>query len=105
MSLPVPDYQKLYNSYRKLPSICSLILGILVFAWSIVDVSVFGYHSRYSDYYGIMELRSAVLVLVIWWAIGAILCVLTYYLTSLSISPTIARTDAVLEINQRLNKE
>ena len=101
MNLPDTDYAKRYETYRNLPAISSIILGVLVLIWSIVDVATFG--SYYS--YGIMRLESAGMALFIWWAIGAVLCALTYYLTSLSIAPTIVRTDAVLEINKKLDKE
>ena len=104
--MKLPDYQNFYNYYRKLPTICSILLGILVFVWSIVDVSLFSYTSRYyGSSYGIMGLDSVAIVLFIWWAIGAVLCVLTYFFMSLAISPTIVQTDAVLEINKKLDKE
>ena len=104
MNILNPNYEKFYALYKKLPGISSIALAALVFIWSIVDVSVFSYHSRYGDYYGIMHLGSAVLVYIIWWAIGAVFSLLTWFFSSLVVSATVTRTDAIVEIKNNLNK-
>ena len=98
-----PNYTALYRLYRKLPTILALTIAGLMFIWSIVDVSAFTRHSYYYTYYGVMGLKSLFLVLIIWWAIGAVLCAATYFFSALTISPTIARTDAILEMNEKMN--
>ena len=106
-----PDYQKLYGIYKKLPGILAIIIMSLVFIWSIVDVSVFveESYSRYSGsttYYGVMYLESAFLAMFIWWAIGAVLAASTWFFSALSVSATVARTDAIIELNNKTpNKE
>ena len=97
-----PDYKKFYSIYKKLPGIVSIILAVLVFAWSIVDVSVFSYSGYYSSYYGVMQIESLFLALIIWWAIGAVLCAATWFFSALFVSATVARTDATIEINKKL---
>ena len=110
MSLMNPDYQKFYANYRKLPGILTILIAVLSLAWSIVDVCVFydSSYSRYSGYeyyYGVMQLPSIFLALLIWWAIGAVLCFIVWYISCLSVSATIARTDAVLKINEKLSNQ
>ena len=51
-----------------------------------------------------MELDSAGLALIIWWAIGAVLSFATWFFSALTVSATIARTDAVIEINNKITK-
>ena len=97
-----PNYTALYRLYRKLPTILALTIAGLMFIWSIVDVSVFSY-GYYETYYGVMGLESLFLALIIWWAIGGVLCAATYVFSALTISPTIARTDAILEMNEKMN--
>lgn len=98
-----PDYQKLYGIYKKLPSILAIVIMSLVFVWSIVDVSVFQYKPRYSSgyRYGVMELESAFLAMLIWWAIGAVVSVSVWFFSALSVSATVVRTDAIIELNNK----
>ena len=105
MNIFNPNYEKFYALYKKLPSIASIVLAALVFIWSIIDVSIFSPHYYYyGNYYGIMRLDSAFLVLIIWWAIGAVLTLLTWFFSSLTVSATVTRTDAIVEIKNNLNK-
>ena len=98
MSMMKPNYNKFYEFYKKLPGILTVIVIVLVLAWSIVDVAVFSYRS----YYGVMALDSLGLALIIWWAIGAVLAYATWFFSVLTISATVARTDAVIEINNKM---
>ena len=100
MNLLNPNYKKLYALYKKLPCIASITMSFLIFAWSIIDVSVFS-NSRYHDY-GIMELDAAILPLLIWWGIGVVMFFATWFFTSLIISATVTRTDAIIEIQEHL---
>ena len=60
------DYQKHYETYRKLPKILGIVIAILYFIWSIVDVSVFQSSRRWTTYYGIMYIPNAFLAMLIW---------------------------------------
>ena len=99
-----PDYKKFYGLYKKLPGILAIIIAALFFIWSIVDLSVFsddgGFYGGYfhSPSYGIMELESPILVLLIWWISGAITTVCTWFFSVLVVSVTVTRTDATLAI-------
>lgn len=103
-----PDYNKFYKIYKKLPKILAIIIAALIFIWSIVDVAVFSYGGgRYYDYvtyYGVMRLKSCFLVLLIWWAIGAVLAFATYFFSAMHVSAIVLRTDAVLEINAKVKE-
>lgn len=100
------DYKDLYKTYKKMPVIASVIVAVLMFVWSIVDVSAFQYttgrYYAYETYYGVMRIKSAFAVLVIWWAIGAFIAIFTNLLCSLAISPIVVQTDALLEIKSKL---
>ena len=106
-----PDYKKFYGIYKKLPGILAIIIAALFFIWSIVDLSVFsddgGFYGGYfhSPSYGIMELESPILVLLIWWISGAITTACTWFFSVLVVSATVARTDAAIELNQKINSK
>lgn len=100
-----PNYNKLYNVYKILPGISAVALSVLTFIWSIVDVCVFSRESYYSTYYGVMHLPSPVLCFLIWWAIGIAASFIIWFFSSLVVSATVTRTDAILEIKERLTKE
>lgn len=94
-----PDYTKFYRIFKKLPKILAIIIAALVFIWSIVDVSIFnGY------YYGVMQLKSCFLVLLIWWLIGAVLAFATYFFSAMHVSAIVLRTDAMLELKEKVEK-
>lgn len=94
-----PDYTKFYRIFKKLPKILAIIIAALVFIWSIVDVSIFnGY------YYGVMQLKSCFLVLLIWWLIGAVLAFATYFFSAMHVSAIVLRTDAMLELNAKVKE-
>lgn len=101
-----PDYKKFYGLYKKLPGILAIIIAALFFIWSIVDLSVFsddgGFYGGYfhSPSYGIMELESPILVLLIWWISGAITTACTWFFSVLVVSVTVTRTDATLAIEK-----
>lgn len=86
-------YEKMYGFYKKLPKILAIVIAVLFFIWSIVDVSVFVNGS----YYGVMLLPSPLLGMLIWWLIGALISYCSYLISSIVISPTVLRTDAVIE--------
>ena len=93
------NYKKFYKVYRKLPVISTIILALSFFAWSILDV--FGIPYQFG--YGMFEQTYAILALIIWWVIGLVNCLLTYVITAIAISATVLRTDATIEINEKLN--
>lgn len=99
-----PDYNKFYKIYKKLPNILAIIIAVLVFIWSIVDVAVFSREGYHDTYYGVMHLPSRFLALFIWWLIGVVLAFATYFFAALPVAATVVRTDAVLEINAKVKE-
>lgn len=100
-----PNYDKFYRIFKKIPKILAIVVAALVFIWSIVDVAVFSYSGYYyQPYYGVMHLPSWFLALFIWWIIGAVLALLTYFFSALPVSATVVRTDAMLELKEKVEK-
>lgn len=92
-------YKKMFVVYKTIPLILATALGILAFAWSIVDVSAFSYVNSFypnSSYYGILHCSSLVFALFIWWIIGAALVFASFFISSIMLSPTILRTEFAL---------
>ena len=77
----------------------ALIDFVATIIWSFVDIFVFKHLDGY--HYGIMQLPSPILSILIWWVIGIVHSIAIWFLLSLTISPTVVRTDAVIEINER----
>lgn len=99
-----PNYKKAYIIYKKLPAIVTIVLAALFFIWSIVDVIVFSdiqFVEKYSVY-GVMELSSPILVFIIWWAIAAVVCCLTWFFSTLTVSANVVKIDSVIEIKKSL---
>lgn len=99
-----PDYTKFYRIFKKLLKILAIIIAALVFIWSIVDVAVFSHEGYYDTYYGVMRLESCLLVLLIWWLIGAVLAFATYFFSAMHVSAIVLRTDAMLELKEKVEK-
>lgn len=99
-----PDYTKFYRIFKKLPKILAIIIAALVFIWSIVDVAVFSHEGYHNTYYGVMRLESCLLVLLIWWLIGAVLAFATYFFSAMHVSAIVLRTDAMLELKEKVEK-
>lgn len=103
-----PDYNKFYKIYKKLPKILAVVVALLMWVWSIIDVTVFNYYSgsyyHTVTYYGVMRLGSRFLALIIWWLIGAVLAFATYFFSAMHVSAIVLRTDAVLEINAKVKE-
>lgn len=107
-----PDYKGLYKIYKKLPTILSIVIAILMFVWSIVDVSVFQdvetsgsyWLDDYTKttYYGVMHIKSAFAAVMLWWVIGIFIVAINHFFCSLAMSPIVVKTDAVLEIESKL---
>lgn len=98
-------YENNFALYKKLPQIILIIQCSLILIWSIVDAAAFTKttYSKYSSetFYGIMQVPSPFLVLIIWWLIGAGLALLNYFLTTLIIAPTVLQTQAAVEYLHR----
>lgn len=97
------DYNKFYAFFKKMPAILSIATALLMVIGSFVDVSN-SYTYDTITYYGFSQSRSAIAVLLAWWIVGAIMALVTWFFTALAVSPTIVRTDAVLEINEKTIK-
>ena len=95
------NYKKFYAIYKKLPVISSIGCLLLFFVWSILDVFVIGYPFGY----GMMHQDTIFFALIIWWVIGGIVAFATYFGEAILISATVLRTDATIEINEKLNNK
>ena len=89
------DFKKIYCVYRKLPFISAIISLIPVIVWAITD------WCEWITVIGELEFGG----FIIWLAIGSVFSVAVYFFTSLVISPTVVRTDAVLRIEKILNNK
>lgn len=88
-------YERMYGVYKKFPQILAIIIAVLFLIWSIIDVEVFsdnGFDYTYGDThiwsegsYGLMKLSSKLLVLIIWWAIGAVVALMSFFISSIVI--------------------
>ena len=103
-NLANPDFNKYYNLTKKMPLIMSIVVLALVFIWSIVDVSVFSHDWWDGCEYGIMRLESLALVLIIWWAIGVVLAIGTWFFTTLALAPKVEQIETLKSIKSKLNK-
>lgn len=83
-----PDYAFFYKIYKKIPAISAIAVAVSVFVFSIVDVS--SYYIICTDF--------VILDLLIWWSIGAIAAFATWFISAMTVSATILRTDAMIEI-------
>ena len=93
------NYKKFYAIYKKIPIISAVVWALLFFVWSIVDVFVLDYPFGY----GMMGQDVMFFALIIWWAIGAVTALVSYFASAILISETVLRTDATLEINEKLD--
>jgi hypothetical protein len=100
-----PDYKKFYELYKKMPAISSASILIAAILWSFVDtfvnqVDVGMYSTIYR--YGILQTDSPIINILIWWIVGAVLAVVTWFFSALAVSATIIRTDEVLAISNKI---
>ena len=103
-----PNYKIYYKIYKKLPKILAVVVALLMWVWSIIDVTCFIYQSGsyYTNvtYYGVMRFTSRFPALLVWWAIDAVLAFATYFFSAMHVSAIVLRTDAVLEINAKVKE-
>jgi Zn-dependent protease with chaperone function len=102
-----PNYKKFYQLYKKMPAIAAITTMILALVWSIIDVIVFrvgrgGWFTSVWEF-GILRLNNPIVSILIWLAIGVVLATIVWFFSALTISATITRTDAVLEISEKNN--
>ena len=88
------NYQNMYEIYKKFPLINAISIMILTLVWSIVD-----YNECIT---GISDLGFGCFV--IWLLIGAVVAGIVAFITMVSISATIVRTDAILQIEENVKK-
>ena len=78
-----------FSVFKKLPIIVAAILFGLFIIWGIIDPCLFhyvrGYLSSYR-YYGVMMLPNGFLCWLIWFVIGAIVSVCTYFSMKIAFS-------------------
>ena len=90
------NYQKIYETtYKKLPLINAILVMILTLAWAIIDYSACITGIGDLEFFGCFA---------IWLLIGAVAAGIVAFLTAISISATIVRTDAILQIEKSIKK-
>ena len=90
------SYKKAYEFYKKSPLVNAILTLVLVLVWAIVDYC--------ECITGISDLE-IVGCLAVWLLIGSVVAGTVAFLTQISISATVLRTDAVLRIEQIIEKE
>ena len=98
-----------FQLYARLPKILTIVLAALYFIWSIVDPAVFqtevevGWRN-YETVYGVMQLSSFGLAMIIWWLIGAANCFITYFCTKLLLAYPVLHIYYLKDIRNKLTK-
>lgn len=82
------DYRDKYNVYKKLPSILGLTFFFLISFAAVI-----------------CAINTSNILFLLGLPIGAAVGGITYFITSLSIAPTVLRTDAVLDIKRKLEEK
>ena len=88
------NYAKMYSIYKKLPLINFITTCALSLVWGIIDALEY-----ITEIGGELEVGGVF----IWLLIGAALGGIVMFFTCVAISPVILRTDATLEINNKIN--
>ena len=99
----IAENEKYFSFFTKLPKILTIALAVIFFIWSIVDPAVFQ-SSYLSSNYGIMQLNTFFGAMIIWWLIGAVVCVATYFLSKLAVSYKILHIYYLQEIKEKIEK-
>ena len=89
------DFKKVYNIYKKLPFIYAIFLLVAAIVWGIVDWCEYITDIGCRDFEGFA----------IWFAIGIASSAIVFIITTLCITPTVVRTDAVLGIAEKFEKD
>lgn len=90
------DYENIYQSiYKKLPMISAIAAYVLVVAWAIVD------WTAWLTGIGGLGLEG----FLIWLGIGAPFAALVGFITMLSISATVVRTDSAIEMKKMVKNK
>ena len=90
-----PDYSAFYKVYKLLPMIYAALVLLAGLVFGIVDACM--------EITEIGDLEAAAVP--IWLIIGAVASAIVLWLSSIIVSPTIVRTDAIIEINKKLNPQ
>ena len=85
-------YSKAYKKYRFMPVIVASIVEFLFFVWGIIDAI-----TGITDFNDIID-DAEIVAVFLWLIIGAIVALICFAISVIAISPTVVRTDAVLEI-------
>ena len=89
------SYENAYQIYKKLPLINAILIMVLTLVWAILDYDMCLTGISDLEFFG---------CLIIWLLIGAVIAGVTAFLTQISISATVLRTDAVLTIAENIKK-
>lgn len=88
LSLKNRNYTKFYNIYKMIPVICGLL--------TLVGGLIFGILDAIEEITGIGE--AGLFAVIIWSIIGAVGALIVLFIMSITMSPTIVRTDATVGI-------
>ena len=89
------SYKDKYEIYKKLPFINAILTIILVLVWAIVDYSECITGIGDMGFLGCFSL---------WLLFGAAVAGIVGFITMVSISATVVRTDAILQIEENTKK-
>lgn len=111
----VAENEKWFKFYVKFPLIMAIAVGLIFFIWGIVDPASFqlttfetsyGYGSEpvENKLYGIMGLETFFGAMIVWWIIGAVLSVGSYFFYKIILAPTILNIFYLKIISQNSGK-
>ena len=104
------DYTGWYAKFKQLPFWTVFFEAISWIVWSFADIIIFykeGYQGSYyssPDHFGIWQWENPVLVVLAWWVIGVVSCLITYGSLALILSPIVKQVDATLSIEYRVKE-
>ncbi len=92
-----------------LPKIVTIIIGVFIFIWSIIDPAVFStvegsIYGEDLSTYGVMGVDSFLGAMVLWWLIGGALCGIVYFGMKISMSYKLLKLYYLQEIYQSVKK-
>lgn len=110
--LAIEKNEKFFKSYVKIPLIIAIIIGVAFFIWGLVDATTFqeivykkinGKNVKIM-LYGFLKVESRIGAVIIWWLMGAVVSIGSYFLLKILFSPKILSVLYLRKIKQDLDK-
>ena len=110
--LTIKSNEKWFKLYVKLPLIVTIIIGLAFFAWGIIDITNYQeiVFKRYGDtfvketIYGCFKISTRIGAALIWWIIGSVVSVISFFGLKAIVSPKILSVLYLRKIKKDLDK-